>query len=151
MGGPVITSRGEHQRRSRPLLRTMIGERLRRTRRGQGRTLSDVSRVARVSVPYLSEVERGRKEASSEVLAAICDALWIDLSELLAGVAHDLAADQGRLGTVIRLDRAGWTGPAGCGRRWPGAVAAAYPGRGPVPAGGVTAGRMITRPAALTA
>jgi transcriptional regulator with XRE-family HTH domain len=82
----------------------MIGERLRRTRRGQGRTLSDVSRVARVSVPYLSEVERGRKEASSEVLAAICDALWIDLSELLAGVAHDLAAGQGRLGTVIRLD-----------------------------------------------
>jgi transcriptional regulator with XRE-family HTH domain len=103
MGGPVITSRGERERRSRPLLRTMIGERLRRTRRDQGRTLSDVSRVARVSVPYLSEVERGRKEASSEVLAAICDALRIDLSELLAGVAQDLAADQGRLGTVIRL------------------------------------------------
>ena len=94
----------EHERRSRPLLRTTIGERLRRTRREQGRTLSDVSRVARVSVPYLSEVERGRKEASSEILAAICDALWIDLSELLAGVAHDLAAGQGRLGTVIRLD-----------------------------------------------
>ena len=104
MGGPVITSRGERQRRPRPLLRTMIGERLRRTRREQGRTLSDVSRVARVSVPYLSEVERGRKEASSEVLAAICDALWIDLSELLAGVAHDLAVDRARPGTVIRLD-----------------------------------------------
>jgi transcriptional regulator with XRE-family HTH domain len=84
----------------------MIGEQLRRTRRKQGRTLSDVSRVARVSVPYLSEVERGRKEASSEVLAAICDALWIDLSELLAGVAHDLAADRARPGTVIRLDSA---------------------------------------------
>jgi transcriptional regulator with XRE-family HTH domain len=112
MGGPVITSRGEHERRSRPLLRTMIGERLRRTRRGQGRTLSDVSRVARVSVPYLSEVERGRKEASSEILAAICDALRIDLSDLLAGVAHDLAADQGRLGTVIRLG----TGRLGTGR-----------------------------------
>ena len=96
MGGPVITSRGERQRRSRPLLRTMIGERLRRTRREQGRTLSDVSRVARVSVPYLSEVERGRKEASSEILAAICDAL--------AGVAHDLAVDGARPGTVIRLD-----------------------------------------------
>jgi Helix-turn-helix domain len=104
MGGPVITSRGEHKRRSRPLLRTKIGERLRRTRREQGRTLSDVSRASRVSVPYLSEVERGRKEASSEVLAAICDALWIDLSELLAGVARDLAADRGRLGTVIRLN-----------------------------------------------
>ncbi len=106
MGGPVRTSRGEHERRSRPLLRTMLGERLRRTRRAQGRTLSDVSRVARVSVPYLSEVERGRKEASSEVLAAICDALWIDLSELLAGVAHDLAGEQARRGAVIRLDRA---------------------------------------------
>ena len=106
MGGPVITSRGERQRRSRPLLRTMIGERLRRTRREQGRTLSDVSRVARVSVPYLSEVERGRKEASSEVLAAICYALWMDLSELLAGVADDLAVDRARPGTVIRLDTA---------------------------------------------
>ena len=104
MGGPVIISRGEPKRRSRPLLRTKLGERLRRTRREQGRTLSDVSRASRVSVPYLSEVERGRKEASSEVLAAICDALWIDLSELLAGVARDLAADQGRLGTVIRLN-----------------------------------------------
>ena len=145
MGGPVITSRGERERRSRPLLRTMIGERLRRTRREQGRTLSDVSRVARVSVPYLSEVERGRKEASSEVLAAICDALWIDLSELLAGVAHDLAVDRGRPGTVIRLDAArGWMRPA-----WPRAVA--RPGRGPVPAGGVTPApgqqrwRVITR------
>ena len=104
MGGPVLSTRGEHRRRSRPLLRTMIGERLRRTRREQGRTLSNVSRTARVSVPYLSEVERGRKEASSEVLAAICDALRIDLAELLAGVAHDLAVGQGRLGTVIRLD-----------------------------------------------
>ena len=122
MGGPVITSRGEPKRRSRPLLRTKIGERLRRTRREQGRTLSDVSRASRVSVPYLSEVERGRKEASSEVLAAICDALWIDLSDLLAGVARDLAADQGRLATVIRLNRGelntGRLGVAG-GRRAP--------------------------------
>ena len=110
------------ERRSRPLLRTMIGERLRRTRREQGRTLSDVSRTARVSVPYLSEVERGRKEASSEVLAAICDALRIDLAELLAGVAQDLAVGQGRLGTVIRLDTAAGRAPAGRGRldagRW---------------------------------
>jgi hypothetical protein len=127
MGAPVITSRGERERRSRPLLRTMIGERLRRTRRGQGRTLSDVSRVARVSVPYLSELERGRKEASSEVLAAICDALRIDLSELLAGVAHDLAVDQGRLGTVIRLD----TGRLGTGRLDVAGGAAPAPPRSP--------------------
>jgi transcriptional regulator with XRE-family HTH domain len=103
MGGPVITSPGVRRRGARPLLRTKIGERLRRTRRAQGRTLADVSRAARVSVPYLSEVERGRKEASSEVLAAICDALRIDLSDLLAGVAQDLVADRAPRGTVIRL------------------------------------------------
>jgi len=106
MGGPVITSRGAHERGPRPLLRTMIGERLRRIRREQDRTLADVSRAARVSVPYLSEVERGRKEASSEVLAAICDALWIDLSDLLAGVAHDLGAERARSGVVVRLGTA---------------------------------------------
>jgi transcriptional regulator with XRE-family HTH domain len=106
MGSPVITSPGVRRRGPRPLLRTKIGERLRRTRRDQGRTLADVSRVARVSVPYLSEVERGRTEASSEVLAAICDALWIDLSDLLAGVARDLVADRAPRGAVIRLDSA---------------------------------------------
>lgn len=107
MGDPVLTSRDVRDRGPRPLLRTTIGERLRRIRRDQGRTLSDVSRVARVSVPYLSEVERGRKEASSEVLAAICDALWIDLSDLLAGVARDLAGAPAPRGTVVRLSTAG--------------------------------------------
>jgi hypothetical protein len=108
MGGPVITSGGVRERGSRrPLLRTMIGERLRRTRKEQGRTLSDVSLAAQVSVPYLSEVERGRKEASSEILAAICDALWIDLSDLLAGVADDLSGERARGGVVIRLGSAG--------------------------------------------
>lgn len=109
--GPAVPGRGEHEQRARPLLRTMIGDVLRRTRRAQGRTLADVSRAATVSVPYLSEVERGRKEASSEVLAAICAALRIDLSDLLAGVGHDLAADRVRRdGThqdrVVRLDTA---------------------------------------------
>jgi transcriptional regulator with XRE-family HTH domain len=74
---------------------------LRRTRREQGRSLADVARAARVSVPYLSEVERGRKEASSEVLAAICDALRIGLSDLLAGTVRELAGDPGAV--VIRL------------------------------------------------
>jgi DNA-binding Xre family transcriptional regulator len=107
MGGPVITSREERERGPRPLLRTMIGVRLRRTRRDQGRTLSDVSRAARVSVPYLSEVERGRKEASSEVLAAICEALRVDLADLLASIAQDLAAERARGGVVVRLGTAG--------------------------------------------
>jgi transcriptional regulator with XRE-family HTH domain len=88
---PTVISPAGRDRRPRPLLRTILGDVLRRTRREQGRTLADVARVARVSLPYLSEVERGRKEASSEVLAAICDSLGIDLSELLAEVGRDLA------------------------------------------------------------
>jgi transcriptional regulator with XRE-family HTH domain len=72
------------------LLREAIGERLRRTRTTQSRTLREVSRAARVSLGYLSEVERGRKEASSELLAAICHALDLPLDELLRRVAGDL-------------------------------------------------------------
>src|SRR5580658_4703889 len=88
---PTLAGPAGRDRRPRPLLRTILGDVLRRTRREQGRTLADVARVARVSMPYLSEVERGRKEASSEVLAAICDSLGIDLAELLAEVWHELA------------------------------------------------------------
>lgn len=76
---------------------------MRRIRLNQGRTLAAVARAARVSVPYLSELERGRKEASSEVLAAICDALGIGLADLLAEARHDLAAPGTVPGTVIRL------------------------------------------------
>ena len=106
----------------------MIGDVLRRTRRAQGRTLADVSRAARVSVPYLSELERGRKEASSEVLAAICAALRIDLSELLAGVGQELAGE--RAGPVIRLDsvRGGQLARPGAGAG-PGRRRRGLPGR----------------------
>ena len=71
------------------LLREAIGDSLRRTRVAQSRTLREVSSSARVSLGYLSEVERGRKEASSELLGAICDALDIELADLLidAGTA----------------------------------------------------------------
>ncbi len=72
------------------LLREAIGDRLRRTRTSQQRTLREVSRIARVSLGYLSEVERGRKEPSSELLASICDALDLPLDELLRRVADDL-------------------------------------------------------------
>jgi transcriptional regulator with XRE-family HTH domain len=88
----------------RPLLRTMLGEVLRRTRLDQERTLADVARAARVSMPYLSELERGRKEASSEILAAICEALGIELSEVLAQVGADLAEVRIRQAQLIRLD-----------------------------------------------
>jgi transcriptional regulator with XRE-family HTH domain len=72
------------------LLREAIGDRLRHARTNQRRTLREVSRAARVSLGYLSEVERGRKEASSELLAAICDALELPLSQLLHHVASDM-------------------------------------------------------------
>ncbi|MPZ64694.1 MAG: helix-turn-helix domain-containing protein [Pseudonocardiaceae bacterium] len=72
------------------LLREAIGDRLRRTRTYQQRTLREVSRAARVSLGYLSEVERGRKEASSELLASICGALELPLDELLVRVAGDV-------------------------------------------------------------
>lgn len=90
--------------RPRPLLRTLLGDVLRRERREQRRTLEEVARVAKISMPYLSEVERGRKEASSEVLAAICDALRVDLADVLAEVGRDLAADRARRERVVRLD-----------------------------------------------
>src|SRR5215470_864382 len=100
----VVTGRQDANQRSRPLLRTMLGDVLRRTRQEQGRTLSDVSRAARVSMPYLSEIERGRKEASSEVLAAICDALHIEVSDLLVWAGRDLVDDRVRRAPVIPLD-----------------------------------------------
>ncbi|MPZ85034.1 MAG: helix-turn-helix domain-containing protein [Actinophytocola sp.] len=74
------------------LLREAIGDRLRHARTNQRRTLREVSRAARVSLGYLSEVERGRKEASSELLSAICDALELPLSQLLHHVASDMGA-----------------------------------------------------------
>jgi transcriptional regulator with XRE-family HTH domain len=92
-------------RRSRPLLRILFGEVLRRHRREQGRTLAEVARDASVSVQYLSEVERGRKEPSSEILAAICDSLRIELADLLAEVGRDLVTERAPA-PVFRLETA---------------------------------------------
>jgi transcriptional regulator with XRE-family HTH domain len=78
------------------LLRTQLGTTLRGHRLRQRRTLRDVSGAARVSLGYLSEVERGQKEASSELLASICDALDVELADLLAQVSHDLRAGSDR-------------------------------------------------------
>jgi transcriptional regulator with XRE-family HTH domain len=77
-----------------PLLRWVLGDILRRARRQQGRTLKDVALEAQVSMPYLSEVERGLKEASSEVLAAICQALDLTVADLLALAHGELSAVQ---------------------------------------------------------
>ena len=83
------------------LLRTHIGSTLRQARISQGRTLRDVAKAARVSLGYLSEVERGQKEASSELLNAICTALGLSLSGVFAQVASELKSREGVTLTVV--------------------------------------------------
>ncbi|MET9761014.1 helix-turn-helix transcriptional regulator [Streptomyces sp. NPDC006372] len=73
-----------------PLWRDLVGDVLRRERLAQERTLKDVAEAARISMPYLSEVERGRKEASSEVLAAAAHALGLGLGDLLSRAQGEL-------------------------------------------------------------
>src|SRR5436309_1802274 len=73
------------------LFRRLLGDVLRRHRQRQGRTLRDVAASARISLGYLSEIERGRKEASSELLASLCEALDISLADVLREVSHDIA------------------------------------------------------------
>jgi transcriptional regulator with XRE-family HTH domain len=80
------------------LLRRVIGDALRARRQGQHRTLREVSTAANVSLGYLSEIERGQKEASSELLAAICEALGARLSELLGEVSGTLSLAEGMEG-----------------------------------------------------
>ncbi len=80
------------------LLRRLLGDVLRERRRAQDRTLREVSAAARVSLGYLSEVERGQKEASSELLGAICEALDVPLSVVLRDVSDQLAEVETPLG-----------------------------------------------------
>ena len=82
------------------LLRRVIGDALRARRQGQHRTLREVSTAANVSLGYLSEIERGQKEASSELLAAICEALGARLSEVLGEVSDTLALAEGMQGML---------------------------------------------------
>jgi transcriptional regulator with XRE-family HTH domain len=82
------------------LLREVLGDVLRHARITQGRTLRQVSDAARVSLGYLSEVERGRKEASSELLSAICDALDVPLSQLLTDAGEQLARQEHTVATM---------------------------------------------------
>jgi len=72
------------------LLRSHIGSALRTARIAQGRTLRDVAKSARVSLGYLSEVERGQKEASSELLNSICNALDISIGQVLLSVTAQI-------------------------------------------------------------
>ncbi len=84
------------------LLRTAIGDELRRNRLSQGRTLRDVSKAASVSLGYLSEIERGVKEPSSEMLAAICDSLDLKVSILINSVGQLLTVAE-PAANVIKL------------------------------------------------
>jgi transcriptional regulator with XRE-family HTH domain len=90
-------------------LREAVGTALRRRRQAQGRTLREVAAAAGVSLTYLSEVERGRKEASSEVLEAVCAALDVVLADLLFEVAEALAvaeaAPQPAIGFLVPAAR----------------------------------------------
>ncbi|WP_448319873.1 helix-turn-helix domain-containing protein [Streptomyces sp. CO7] len=86
---------GPAGRAREPLWRDLVGDALRRERLAQGRTLKEVAEAARISMPYLSELERGRKEASSEVLAAAARALGLSLGDLLVRVHSDLTAASG--------------------------------------------------------
>jgi transcriptional regulator with XRE-family HTH domain len=101
------------------LLRRVLGDTLRGRRLRQRRTLREVSGAARVSLGYLSEVERGQKEASSELLASICEALDVKLSDLLSEVSD----------TMRRSERAAEVA------RMPGRMTIPAPARRPVPAG----------------
>jgi transcriptional regulator with XRE-family HTH domain len=89
------------------LLRRLVGDVLRRHRLRQARTLREVSAAARVSLGYLSEVERGRKEASSELLAAICAALGVSLADVLREVSDDLTLAERRTVAPIGFVPAG--------------------------------------------
>ena len=84
------------------LLRTHVGGTLRAARLSQSRSLRDVAKSARVSLGYLSEVERGQKEASSELLNSICDALGLSLSVVMSDVALSLHNTQLPALTVAR-------------------------------------------------
>ena len=101
------------------LLRRVLGDTLRGRRLRQRRTLREVSGAARVSLGYLSEVERGQKEASSELLASICVALDVKMSDVLSEVSENMRRSE-RAAEVARM---------------PGRVMIPAPARRPVPAG----------------
>lgn len=93
---PLAGDRNGNERgREMIVLRREIGDVLRDARQRQGRTLREVSSAARVSLGYLSEVERGQKEASSELLASICEALDLPMSLVLREVSDRVAIAEG--------------------------------------------------------
>jgi transcriptional regulator with XRE-family HTH domain len=110
------------------IFRRLLGEVLRDQRMRQGRTLRQVSADARVSLGYISEIERGQKEASSELLASICAALDVPLSEILSEVSDAVALEEAALAMQledVRVDTTSLRGPVDAGPRAGDVVASA--------------------------
>src|ERR1700753_2737428 len=110
-----MTRQHRRENRNMAVLRQVVGDTLRGVRLRQRRTLREVSAAARVSLGYLSEVERGQKEPSSELLASICRALDVELSELFREVTDTLYREgkMGRLSTAAVPTRMAPTGGEG--------------------------------------
>lgn len=140
VGPTAVAPRAE---RTEPLLRLLVGGTFRRRREEQGRTLASVAADARVSIAYLSEIERGRKEPSSEVLMAVCHALGMRLADLLTEAADELHAAELR-----RTRRTAPARPAGA--RPAGARPAAAHADRAAPAGNVVDVRSVTERAEPT-
>ena len=98
------------------VFRRLLGDVLRRRRMQQGMTLREVSKNARVSLGYISEIERGQKEASSELLSSLCSALEVPLSDVLREVSDAVAVEEAALSLT--------TTPLPVGRRSGGDVVA---------------------------
>ena len=86
------------------LFRRILGDVLRSERMQRGLTLREVSADARVSLGYISEIERGQKEASSELLASLCSALDLPLSVVLHEVADLVALEESLIETPVTGD-----------------------------------------------
>ena len=82
------------------IFRRLLGDVLRSARMQRGMTLRELSAEARVSLGYISEIERGQKEASSELLASLCEAMDLPLSDVLRDVADAVAIEELALGVV---------------------------------------------------
>jgi transcriptional regulator with XRE-family HTH domain len=127
--GEMVEFPGVDRRRTRkPLWRNVLGEVLRGERLEQERILTEVAATAGVSPQYLSEVERGRKEASSEVLGAVADALGLELADVVGRVAGRLASrvpDAAERAAHRRADEA-WQGAPVAPQQPAGSVSAVF-------------------------
>ena len=93
------------------LFRRLLGDVLRSARMQRGMTLRELSAEARVSLGYISEIERGQKEASSELLASLCQAMDLPLSDVLRDVADAVAIEETAIGARRRARRSPPRGP----------------------------------------